>query len=364
MRAITRCPACQTQFFVSEAQLSKHDGKVRCGQCLHVFNAKDQFIETADAPAESIPETISAASETVRAIPESDDQRPAQLDEKHDEWPPISKHLLSDDKFAHQELEHISEQVELSVTHDEIEAFTAETSPEAIYSESYSDEPDADDRIIVDSHDFDDISGSANNQQVRDLNDITKLTFVADKDGDYFSDLAKKSKRSAQKSIKNTPYQPRRWPWLLGSLMLLLAALAQSLYFLRNEIVIYYPNAKPYLLQACQTLNCSVSLPQQIEYILIDDSDMQEDEQHARLMHFSSSLINKAPFNQAYPNLELTLTDMDDNPILRRLFKPGEYLPPNTNIASGFRAGEEIKIRLTITTQGTPVAGYRVYVTY
>jgi hypothetical protein len=91
---------------------------------------------------------------------------------------------------------------------------------------------------------------------------------------------------------------------------------------------------------------------------------MQEDEQHARLMYFSSSLINKAPFNQAYPDLELTLTDTDDNPILRRIFKPADYLPVNTNSTSGFQSGAEIKIKLAITTHDTPVAGYRVYVTY
>lgn len=81
-------------------------------------------------------------------------------------------------------------------------------------------------------------------------------------------------------------------------------------------------------------------------------------------MHLSSRLINKADFNLAYPNLELTLTDSDDNPTLRRVFKPAEYLPANTDIASGLKAGETIKIKLAITTTGQTVAGYRIFVTY
>ncbi len=145
---------------------------------------------------------------------------------------------------------------------------------------------------------------------------------------------------------------------------MLIVAVAQSIYFLRDEIVIYYPNARPTLVKACQQLACSVNLPKQIERIVIDDSDIQEDTNYEGLMHLSSSLINQAEFNQAYPNLELTLTDIKDNPILRRLFKPSEYLPTGADLATGFNAGETINIKLAITTPGTPVAGYRVFVTY
>ena len=45
MTLITLCPACSTQFFVKEMQLSAHEGKVRCGKCKHVFNASDNLSE-------------------------------------------------------------------------------------------------------------------------------------------------------------------------------------------------------------------------------------------------------------------------------------------------------------------------------
>lgn len=37
----TRCPACHTDFQVSAQQLKVAAGKVRCGACLHVFNARE-----------------------------------------------------------------------------------------------------------------------------------------------------------------------------------------------------------------------------------------------------------------------------------------------------------------------------------
>ena len=38
---LTRCPHCETRFRVTEEQLGIARGKVRCGHCMEVFNARD-----------------------------------------------------------------------------------------------------------------------------------------------------------------------------------------------------------------------------------------------------------------------------------------------------------------------------------
>ncbi len=416
MRTVTRCPSCETQFFVTEVQLNKHDGKVRCGQCMHVFNAKDHFIDTTDSPApiatveaeqpnaEPAIESSSVINDTtdttdrvdtataITSDVASDAPTDMPLDTSDDinsntasdsssniteytpenspsenGWPAINNQLLDDEPSPFHETEHIAEQITISASNEEIDAFSADVSTASTPSVPDSSlDDDTNDRILLDNDDLANLAKSEHQQQAQALNDITKLTFVADNQGNYFEDLAKSAKRSksSQKSSKNSSGKSLRWPWFLGAILLILAALAQSIYYLRNDIAIYYPNSKPYLMQACQQLNCTINLPQQIELILIDDSDMQEDEKYAGLMNFSSSLINKAGFIQAYPNIELTLTDTDDNPVLRRLFKPSEYLSAKKDIAAGLQAGEHVKIKLAITTQDIPVAGYRVYITY
>ncbi|HPV31989.1 MAG TPA: zinc-ribbon domain-containing protein, partial [Methylotenera sp.] len=45
MSNITNCPNCQTQFVVSKKQLKQYQGKVRCGHCLHVFDATMHMVE-------------------------------------------------------------------------------------------------------------------------------------------------------------------------------------------------------------------------------------------------------------------------------------------------------------------------------
>ncbi|MGZ8261423.1 MAG: DUF3426 domain-containing protein [Methylotenera sp.] len=284
MRSITHCPACQTEFFVTEEQLNKHHGQVRCGQCLHVFDAKEQIVE------------LDTQSESNLASP---------VDATADE-PLITDGVLVTDDV----LNDVPAPIEI----------TEPTEPTS--------------------------------------SKISNWALIADRLPSNFYDLAGKSKLNLYNATKKSR------PWLLLALFLLLIAIAQSIYFLRNEIAIYYPLTKPYLVQACKKIACSIDLPKKIEFIAIDDSDIQEDANYTGLVRLSSTLINQAGFNQAYPNIELTLTDVEDNPKLRRIFKPSEYLTDKANIANGLRPGEEVKINLAMTTQGVTVAGYRVFVTY
>ncbi len=65
---VTQCPQCHTSFRVSRAQLGIAHGAVRCGACLHVFNAAQQLlseqptlIKPAQASPASTPRVPSAA---------------------------------------------------------------------------------------------------------------------------------------------------------------------------------------------------------------------------------------------------------------------------------------------------------------
>lgn len=49
---VTQCPSCQTSFRVTEAQLTIANGAVRCGSCLHIFNATEHWLDgNRNAPA-------------------------------------------------------------------------------------------------------------------------------------------------------------------------------------------------------------------------------------------------------------------------------------------------------------------------
>ena len=157
---------------------------------------------------------------------------------------------------------------------------------------------------------------------------------------------------------------PRHWPVPVLLMALILLACLQTLFYLRTPIAARWPAVKPYLVAACDTFGCKVPLPAQPDLLAIDDSDLQEDAEYQGLLRFSSVIINKADFTQAYPLLELTLTDGADQPVLRRTFSPKEYLPSETNIAAGLAAADEIRIKLALSVDEVSIAGYRAFVTY
>lgn len=173
------------------------------------------------------------------------------------------------------------------------------------------------------------------------------------------NDLAIDSKfdRSANK---------KSFSWLLLSLcsLLLLLLLGQLTYFLRTEISAYYPQTTPWLKLACAKIGCKVDLPKKIFLLTIDDADMQEHTNYQEVLQFSSTLVNHANFPQAYPLLELTLTNTDDKPVLKRTFTAKEYLPKDSIVENGIAANEEIRIKLNLNSSDVPVAGYRVTLKY
>ena len=160
-----------------------------------------------------------------------------------------------------------------------------------------------------------------------------------------------------------TPPRRRRLAIAALAVLILLACL-QTVFYLRTPLSAHWPAIRPYLVTACDRIGCQVPLPRQAELLAIDDSDLQEDAEYQGLLRFSSAIVNKAAFTQAYPLLELTLTDVADQPLLRRIFKPQEYLPAGTDIDAGLAANEEIRIELALSVGDTPLAGYRAFITY
>jgi hypothetical protein len=143
-----------------------------------------------------------------------------------------------------------------------------------------------------------------------------------------------------------------------------LLALLQTVYFLRTEIAVILPQTKPWLIRACEVYGCRVELPRKVQFLAIDDSDLQEHPEHKQVLVLTSTLTNHAGFAQAYPLLELTLTDIHDSPVMRRTLTPQEYLPAGARLEEGIAPGIDVHIRLPFTTGDLQATGYRVYVTY
>ncbi len=158
--------------------------------------------------------------------------------------------------------------------------------------------------------------------------------------------------------------KPRRWPWLVGSLLLLLMLSAQALYFYRVEIAAQLPSLKPALTSYCGLLKCTIPLPKKPELMSIESSDLEADPLQANVITLSALLHNRAPHTQAYPSLELSLTDMQDKVVARRTFAPAEYLKTGEDEKQGLAANREMSIRLRLDTTDLKPSGYKLFLFY
>jgi hypothetical protein len=121
---------------------------------------------------------------------------------------------------------------------------------------------------------------------------------------------------------------------------------------------------KPALIGYCRILKCSVPLPQHTDLIGIESSELEADPANENQIILNALLRNRAPYAQAFPNLELTLNDNQDKPLARRMFIPADYLPQAENEAAGLLPNHELGIKLHLNTTDLKPSGYRLVLLY
>ena len=152
--------------------------------------------------------------------------------------------------------------------------------------------------------------------------------------------------------------------WTIAAFPLLLLLLAQAVYLFRVELAARLPVLKPALVRYCKILKCSVPLPQKASLMSIESSELKDDPTRRNQIILIALLRNRAPFAQALPDLELTLTDSHDNVLARRAFRPEDYSPKPGNISAGLPANQELGIKLHLDTADLKPVGYRLVLYY
>jgi predicted Zn finger-like uncharacterized protein len=154
------------------------------------------------------------------------------------------------------------------------------------------------------------------------------------------------------------------WPFALVALLLVLILSGQLAFHFRSELAVTAPSLRPALEALSDALGANIPLPHHAELMSIETSDLQADPKRSNLLVLNATLRNRAAYGQAYPLLELSLTDTQDNAIARRVFQPGEYLSSPNLPDQAFPASADITVRLWVEVKEISAAGYRLYVFY
>lgn len=198
---------------------------------------------------------------------------------------------------------------------------------------------------------------SADQPDMVDLPDVTALE-------DEPASLVRQAQWSGDETEgTEEPARPRRLPLVLISLLVLLL-LAQATYFFRNEIALHLPGTKPWLQRVCEILSCRIDLPRDADQLAIESSELEADAKRPDTFILHVLLRNHAPYAQALPSLELTLTDTREQMIARRIFSPADYLPLLEQKIGAIAAGRELAMALPLETTGLRPTGYRLLLFY
>ncbi len=149
---------------------------------------------------------------------------------------------------------------------------------------------------------------------------------------------------------------------IAGSLLLLLVLAAQAVSTFRNTLAARYPGLKPALVSSCALLGCRVELPARIEQLVVETGELTTLGGNAYT--FTTLLRNQGELVQAWPSLELTLSDADDKPLVRRVFGPRDYLPAGPMREAGFAARSEQAVKLHFRVEDPAPSGYHIAVFY
>ena len=147
-----------------------------------------------------------------------------------------------------------------------------------------------------------------------------------------------------------------------GSVLLLLVLAAQVVMNFSTTLAARYPGLKPALVSLCGVLGCRVELPAQIDQLVIDTGELTTLGGNAYT--FSTQLRNQGDSTQAWPSIELTLSDADDKPLVRRVFGPRDYLPAGPLLGLGFAAHAEQPVKLHFRVAEPAPSGYHIAVFY
>ncbi len=351
----TRCPVCSTIFRVTSEQLRLKAGKVRCGHCQSVFNAFDEFLEDAPAPAD-----VSIKSEVVALTEPPSEVFHASLNptlpEPEFSAPVEEEPLATATSFPAEPTE------ETELAEPEIaEVVTEEVQPaqerlrEALPEMPLSEIPVADEEqaeLPAPRLETPEESTSAAREAglvaARELNDAPGYNRWA----------AGTLTGSGLGAFEGDTQQRSVWPFVTVALLLLLVLLGQLLHHFRTDLVSRWPTAAALY----ELVAVDVPLPRNSDLVTIETSDLQLDNARG-LFVLQASLHNRAGYPQAWPALELTLTDTNDTVVSRRVLMAADYLPPAINSAA-FPANGETAIKLWIEAKNIGAAGYRLYVFY
>ena len=337
--AVTSCPACSASFRVTEQQLLAAEGSVRCGACLHLFQAEDYLI----SPMLDVTELLAIESEywTDFEVYISQVLGPAQ---HH-----VDEALLTETSVT-------GESGSRHVPGHLVQITKPEPVAPAVASVGYWAPTGKDELVEINPVSIWEPEAERSGQDALSTSvfledEMLGTVETIDLDVADDPDLISEDRRHlfAASSLK----------WLPGVLVMLVLVFLQYAY-LRMEQFAHELRYRPYYETTCHYLGCA--LPEfhdpsllQARELVVRPHPTEED-----ALIVDTLLCNSAEYRQLFPNLHLRFFDINGNIVASRVFKASEYLGGEMRGLRFIPGHTEVRLSLEIVDPGEQALGYQM----
>lgn len=411
MSYVTRCPNCRTAFKVTETQLAAHGGKVRCGKCAFIFNARDSLelqastekpapvVERAAPQVVPTPVAAAPAPVSISAQPAAKEYipvfAPAPAPIETPAPSPVPAPLLAPAPLPTPTPAAVAHTPQAAIAPDLAKTITAapQESVQDWLENSYvqaiaavaaeAEATDYDDYVAppvaTPTPAIEPVVSTATAPAAEPVAPpvAAEPAHVATEEEPIFT--VPLETWSAQASERGEGYfpirtaeddallalPPARPKWHYAALpvavLLILLLVFQAGIRYRNELSVNFPWLRPPLTSVCQLFGCDLPLPRNASLLRSDYSELIFVPDHPELIQLSASLRNLAAYDQALPSLELTLTNAQEEVVAKKVFTAKDYLVANEKKRSALATNDELHVFLQLNAAGLNASGYSLY---
>ncbi|MDS1311122.1 DUF3426 domain-containing protein [Marinobacter xiaoshiensis] len=409
----TECPKCHTRFRVTDEQLGLAKGKVRCGHCMAVFNAIEHKIASATSGTQKAPSVTGSKTPPERESSEEsasgfvsdtsgddfifadnpeedaqegryagtkltfsddelsdsfrsfDDRNPSSLDETSDDDPTGDV----DESWA-----------EAILREDDAPADPAKPGPETateVPSESKPQpeplaeeaEPEKDDSPTDPPQELqqEDPSGFFVDEQADPALESFANEHEPDPDRGH---QAKKEPFEAGAPFGDLRHEPismgggnkswlRTLTWSVIVLGLIGVLVAQVTWFQFDRLSAI-PELRPFYEKGCELAGCELKPLINVEAIQSRKLVVRTDPENRNQLVVDAVIINRAVFQQPFPAIALTFSNLNGDVVAQSIFTPSDYLAGEAEELDIMPVETPVRIAITIRDPGRDAVNYNI----
>ncbi|MDX1459250.1 MAG: DUF3426 domain-containing protein [Marinobacter sp.] len=387
----TRCPKCETRFRVTDAQLSVAGGKVRCGNCMAVFNAVEHQVRSGASSAENTPPSPAAKKQDLPSdqnFTADDDLIFADNPEEDAAEGPYAgtKLTFSDDELSDSfrsaderkggSFESEDDDSQEAIDESWAEAMLSEDvparkpGPAPRPAEEQPEEP-PEPRITGFSVEKPD----PGEEQTPPPSQPTKAPPEREEPSlkpthepeELFIDEPMTAASSPYTNLRREPVSVggngggrlRTALWTLVVLALVGVLVAQVTWFQFDRLSAI-PELRPFYEKGCEIAGCELKPLVNVDAIQSRKLVVRTNPDNRSQLVVDAVIINRAAFEQPFPAIALTFSNLNGDVVAQSVFTPDEYLAGEGREMDAMPTDTPVRIVINIRDPGRDAVNYNI----